>query len=90
MRRHCVVRTAPLCGNSIGQDKRFLAKYMPRLHAYLNYRVVDVSTIKVLTAEWYGGRHAPPPKQGRHRALDDIEESIAELAHYRRAVFVRR
>jgi oligoribonuclease len=90
VRRHCVVRTAPLCGNSIGQDKRFLAKYMPRLDAYLDYRVVDVSTIKVLAAEWYGGRHAPPAKRNRHRALEDIEESLAELAHYRRTIFVRR
>lgn len=89
VRRHCVVRTAPLCGNSIGQDKRFLARYMPRLHAYLNYRVVDVSSIKVLAAEWYRGRYAPPPKQSGHRALADIEDSIAELAWYRRTVFRR-
>jgi oligoribonuclease len=90
VRRHCVVRTAPLCGNSIGQDKRFLDRYMPRLHAYLNYRVVDVSSIKVLVAEWYGGRHTPAAKQGEHRALADIADSIAELAHYRNSVFVRR
>ena len=90
VRRHCAVRTAPLCGNSIGQDKRFLAQYMPRLHAYLNYRVVDVSSIKLLAAEWYGGRYAPPPKPDGHRALADIEASIAELAYYRRAIFVRR
>jgi oligoribonuclease len=90
VRRHCVVRSAPLCGNSIGQDKRFLARYMPRLHAYLNYRVIDVSSIKVLAAEWYGGRHAPPAKRTSHRALEDIEDSIAELAHYRRAIFVPR
>ena len=90
VRRHCVIRTAPLCGNSIGQDRRFLARYMPRLHAYLNYRVVDVSSIKVLVAEWYGWRHAPDDKRGEHRALADIEDSIAELAHYRKSVFVRR
>ena len=90
VRRHCVVRTAPLCGNSIGQDKRFLARYMPRLHAYLNYRVVDVSSIKLLATAWYKGRHAPPSKRSRHKALADIEDSIAELRHYRRAVFVRR
>jgi oligoribonuclease len=90
VRRHCVVRTAPLCGNSIGQDKRFLARYMPRLHAYLSYRVVDVSSIKVLAAEWYAGRHAPPPKQTSHRAAAELEDSIAELAHYRRTIFVRR
>jgi len=90
VRRHCVVRTAPLCGNSIGQDKRFLARYMPTLHAYLHYRVIDVSSIKVLVDEWYGGRYAAPAKRGCHRALADIEDSIAELAHYRASVFVRR
>ena len=90
VRRYCVIRTAPLCGNSIGQDRRFLARYMPKLHAYLHYRVVDVSSIKLLVAEWYGGRYAPDAKRGEHRALADIEDSIAELAHYRTSVFVER
>jgi len=90
VRRHCYVRTAPLCGNSIGQDKRFLARYMPRLHDFLHYKVVDVSSIKVLVKEWYGGRYESPEKQELHRALADIEESIAELRYYRETVFVRR
>lgn len=85
VKRYCYKRSAPLCGNSIGQDKQFLAKYMPALHDYLNYRVVDVSSIKVLVKEWY--KLQPPEKQERHRALDDIEESIAELRFYRDNVF---
>ena len=89
VKRHCYVRTAPLCGNSIGQDKRFLAKYMPRLHDFLHYKVIDVSSIKVLANEWYAGKYVPPAKLELHRALADIEESIAELRYYRRTVFVR-
>ena len=60
VRRHCYARTAPFCGDSIGQDRRFLAKCMPSLNGFLNYRLVDVCSIKVLGTEWYGGRHAPP------------------------------
>jgi len=88
VKKYCYKRTAPLCGNSIGQDKRFLARYMPTLHEYLHYKVVDVSSIKVLVQEWYGGRYQSPEKKELHRALDDIEESIAELAFYRKNVFV--
>ncbi|HEV8433861.1 MAG TPA: oligoribonuclease [Thermoanaerobaculia bacterium] len=90
IRRHCYKRTAPLCGNSIGQDKRFLAKYMPKLHDFLHYKVVDVSSIKLLASEWYGKAFNPPKKQELHRALSDIEESIAELAYLRTTVFVRQ
>jgi oligoribonuclease len=90
VRRHCYARTAPLCGNSIGQDKRFLAKYMPQLHEFLHYKVVDVSSIKLLASEWYGGQVMPPKKLELHRALSDIEESIAELDYLRRTVFVRQ
>jgi oligoribonuclease len=89
VKKYCYAQTAPLCGNSIGQDKRFLAKYMPELHDFLHYKVVDVSSIKVLISEWYGGKYKSPEKKELHRALDDIEESIAELAYYREAVFVR-
>lgn len=89
IRRYCYVRTAPLCGNSIGQDKRFLVRYMPKLDEFLHYRTVDVSSIKVLVAEWYGGKYKPPQKQETHRALSDIEESIAELEYYRKRVFVK-
>jgi oligoribonuclease len=90
VKKYCYARTAPLCGNTIGQDKRFLARYMPRLHEFLHYRVIDVSTIKVLVKEWYGGKVEPPEKDDEHRALADIEASIAELAFYRRKVFVKR
>jgi len=89
VKRYCYARTAPLCGNSIGQDKRFLIKYMPRLVDFLHYKVVDVSSIKVLTNEWYAERYQAPPKRELHQALADIEESIEELRHYRNTVFVR-
>ena len=89
VKKYCYKRTAPLCGNSIGQDKRFLARYMPTLHEFLHYKVVDVSSIKVLVSEWYGGKYTSPKKKELHRALDDIEESIAELDYYRKTVFVK-
>jgi oligoribonuclease len=89
VKQYCYVRTAPLCGNSIGQDKRFLTKYMPTLHEFLHYRIVDVSSIKLLANEWYGGKYKPPQKEETHRALSDIEESIAELDYYRKQVFVK-
>ena len=89
VRRYCYVRTAPLCGNSIGQDKRFLARYMPKLDDFLHYRIVDVSSIKTLISQWYEGRYESPKKKDAHRALSDIEESIAELDYYRKHVFVR-
>ena len=90
VRKHCYAKTAPICGNSVGHDKRFIARYMPKLYAFLNYRVVDVSTIKVLAKEWYGDRYPGPPKQELHLALADIEESIEELRYWRASVFVRR
>lgn len=89
VKKYCYAQTAPLCGNSIGQDKRFLARYMPALHDFLHYKVVDVSSIKVMVAEWYGGKYESPEKQELHRALTDIEESIAELDYYRKNVFVK-
>ena len=76
---------APLCGNSIGQERRFLRRYMSELEAYLHYRVIDTSSIKELARRWYG--ESGPQKGQAHRALDDIRESIAELAHYRETVF---
>lgn len=90
VKRYCYARKAPLCGNSIGQDRRFLVKYMPRLDEFLHYKVVDVSSIKVLVSEWYGSRFEAPRKLELHRALSDIEESIAELDYYRKNVFVTR
>lgn len=73
-----------LCGNSVGTDKRFLERWMPGLAAYLSYRIVDVSSLKVLAKLWYGEAAAyKKPAVGEHDALVDIRNSIAELAHYR-------
>jgi oligoribonuclease len=81
-------RSVPLCGNSIGTDRRFLAAYLPAVDEYLHYRSVDVSTVKELCRRWYPDAYAAAPrKAGGHRALDDIRESVAELRYYRTAVF---
>lgn len=81
---------APLAGNTIGTDRMFLAKYMPRVDRWLHYRSVDVSSIKELSRRWYPRAYFnAPAKDGGHRALADILESIRELAYYRQAVFVR-
>jgi oligoribonuclease len=87
VRTHCLRDRAPLCGNSIGFDRRFTIHHMPRLNAYLSYRNVDVSTLKELVDRWYPGVVEKPEKEPTHRALDDIRESIEELRRYRRAVF---
>ena len=80
---------APLAGNSIGTDRAFLTKYMPRLDDQLHYRNVDVSSIKELARRWYPRVYFnAPAKDGGHRALADILESIRELAYYRQTVFV--
>lgn len=80
---------APLAGNSIGTDRAFLAKFMPRLDSHLHYRNVDVSSVKELARRWYPRAYFnAPSKDGGHRALADILESIRELAYYRSAVFV--
>jgi oligoribonuclease len=82
-------RTAPLCGNSIGTDRGFLARDMPELDDHLHYRMVDVSSIKELARRWFPRVYfAQPPKGLAHRALADIVESIRELAYYRRTLFV--
>ena len=82
-------RSVPLCGNSIGTDRRFLARYLPEIENYLHYRCVDVSSIKELVRRWYQGTdNIRPFKAGKHRALDDIQESINELRFYRENVFV--
>lgn len=83
-------RTVPLCGNSIGTDRRFLAKYLPEIENHLHYRSVDVSTIKELVKRWYPASDSVRPfKAGHHRALDDVHESIAELRFYREKVFIQ-
>ncbi len=87
IRQHCAERTSPLCGNSIYQDRRFLARYMPALEAYLHYRNIDVSTVKELVRRWYPQGPPAPEKRHRHLALDDIRESIAELRFYREHYF---
>ncbi|MCF6524645.1 oligoribonuclease [Streptomyces sp. JJ36] len=80
---------APLCGNSVSTDRGFLARDMPALDAHLHYRIVDVSSIKELSRRWYPrAYYNSPEKNGNHRALADIRESIAELRYYREAVFV--
>lgn len=78
---------SPLCGNSIGQDRRFLVKYMSELDDYFHYRNIDVSTIKELGRRWCPQVVASFHKQGLHLALDDIRESIGELQHYRQHMF---
>ncbi len=81
-------RTVPLAGNSIGTDRRFLAAQLPQIEDYLHYRSVDVSTLKELCRRWLPGvMRGAPVKKGGHRALQDIRESVAELAYYRAAVF---
>ncbi|WP_083914804.1 oligoribonuclease [Ilumatobacter nonamiensis] len=82
-------RSVPLCGNSIGTDRRFLAAYLPEIEEYLHYRSIDVSSVKELVKRWYPDLDASRPRgQGSHRALDDIRESVKELAYYREHVFV--
>ena len=78
---------SPMCGNSIGQDRRFMVRHMPELEAYFHYRNIDVSTIKELVRRWQPGLLEGFSKQATHLALDDIRESIAELAYYRQHVF---
>jgi oligoribonuclease len=79
---------SPLAGNSVGVDRTFIARDMPRLNEYLHYRTVDVSSIKELTRRWFPKAYFnSPAKTGNHRALGDIQDSIAELAYYRQAVF---
>jgi oligoribonuclease len=81
-------KASPLCGNSVWKDKQFLERFMPEVLGLLHYRIVDVSTIKELVRRWYPPGHATLEKGERHRALDDVRESIAELRLYRERVFV--
>ena len=75
--------TAPMCGNSIGQDRRFLVRYMPQLEGWFHYRNLDVSTLKELAKRWKPEVYAAFKKQQKHTALADVHESIDELVHYR-------
>ncbi len=82
-------RKVPLCGNSIGMDRRFLATYLPEIENHLHYRSIDVSSIKELVRRWYPGLLASRvQKAGSHRALDDIRESVNELQFYRQHIFL--
>lgn len=89
IRTHCEPQTGVLCGNSVWQDRIFLAKYMPEIVDYLNYRIIDVSSFKDAIGRWYpADKHTTFKKGDTHRAHDDIKESIAELKHYRKYFFV--
>jgi len=83
IKRYVPKNGSPMCGNSIGQDRRFLVKYMPKLEAYFHYRNLDVSTLKELSKRWKPEVYAAFKKQQRHTALADVHESIDELEHYR-------
>ena len=83
VRQHVPARTSPMCGNSICQDRRFMARYMPRLEDYFHYRNLDVSTLKELARRWKPEMAKGVVKNGKHQALADIYESIAELRYYR-------
>jgi oligoribonuclease len=83
---HCTEGESPLCGNTIGQDRRFLNRHMPDLHKLFHYRSIDVSSLKELAVRWYPALQRYE-KSGSHRALDDILESINELRYYRQKLF---
>jgi oligoribonuclease len=83
LRQHVPARASPMCGNSICQDRRFLARWMPALEDYFHSRNLDVSTLKELARRWRPDIVKGIPKEGRHEALADVYESIAELKHYR-------
>lgn len=84
---YAVPGASPMCGNSICQDRRFLAREMPALEKFFHYRNLDVSTLKELARRWAPAVYAGLKKEARHLALEDVRESILELAHYRRAMF---
>jgi oligoribonuclease len=87
VRRYVPRQVSPLCGSSVGLDRRFLMRYMPELNSHLNHRNLDVSTVAELAARWYPGVAAKLERGVRHRASDDIRDSIEELRFYRRLMF---
>ena len=87
IKQYCPENTAPLCGNSISQDRKFLCKYMNELHNYLHYRSVDVTSIKELVRRWYPNGPKLPRKSDSHMALTDVRESLSELIFYRKEYF---
>jgi len=88
VREHVPPKVSPMCGNSICQDRRFLARWMPALEDYFHYRNLDVSTLKELVRRWSPDLMKGVPKEGKHEALADVQESITELAYYR-ATFLK-
>ena len=84
---HVAANRSPMCGNSVCQDRRFLARWMPELERYFHYRNLDVSTVKELARRWAPEVAAGVAKESRHTALADVHESIAELRHYRSQLF---
>ncbi len=88
IKEHCQSDKAVLAGNTVWQDRRFIERYMPKILDYLHYRILDVSTIKILVQAWYPNNpQAEFPKKDTHRALEDIKESINELKHYKKYFF---
>ena len=83
LKEYVPIRTSPMCGNSICQDRRFLARWMPKFEAYFHYRNLDVSTLKELAKRWKPDMEKGVKKHGKHEALADIYESISEMKHYR-------
>lgn len=88
LQKHVAPKTSPMCGNTICQDRRFLHRWMPTLEAYFHYRHLDVSTVKELARYWAPKIYKGLNKESRHRALDDIQESIDELRYYRDHFFI--
>ena len=89
LQAHTVSGKSPLAGNSVGMDRNFIARDMPRLNEYLHYRTIDVSSIKELARRWYPKVYFNAPKKtGNHRALGDIQDSIEELRYYRSSIFI--
>ncbi len=87
LRQWVPARASPICGNSICQDRRFLARWMPELERFFHYRNLDVSTVKELASRWAPETLRRLKKEGTHQALDDIRESVLELKHYRATLF---
>jgi oligoribonuclease len=90
IKKYCINKKAPLCGNTVGHDKKFLKKYMPKVVEYLHYRIVDVSSFKEIIKRWYPKKYKPVEKQELHLALEDIKESIKELKYYMNTFFIPR
>jgi len=83
VQQYCRKGVSPLCGNSIWQDRRFLDKYMPKLSSFFHYRMIDVSTVKLLAKSWNAKLYGVHKKENTHQAMDDIKESIQELRYYK-------